>query len=131
MLKELQQQKVHIAIVLDEYGGTEGLVTIEDILEEIVGDILDEYDNEIDLIEKINEDVFLVKADVSLEEINEIFDTNLPEEDFDSLGGFVFSTLGRVPVKGDLVVYENIQMTVTELDNRRIVTIEVRKTNDL
>lgn len=131
LLRELQQRKVHIAIVLDEYGGTEGLVTIEDILEEIVGDILDEYDNEVDLIEKINEDVFLVKADVSLEEINEIFETNLPEEDFDSLGGFVFSTLGRVPVQGDLVVYENLQMTVMELDNRRIVTIEVRKTEEV
>ncbi|WIV10697.1 hemolysin family protein [Proteiniborus sp. MB09-C3] len=131
LLKELQQQKVHMAIVLDEYGGTEGLVTIEDILEEIVGDILDEYDNEVDLIEKINDNEFLVKADISLEEINEIFETNLPEEDFDSLGGFVFSTLGRVPVQGDIVVYENLQMTVVELDNRRIVTIEVRKKEEL
>lgn len=131
LLKELQQQKVHMAIVLDEYGGTEGLVTIEDILEEIVGDILDEYDNEVDLIEKINDNEFLVKADVSLEEINEIFETNLPEEDFDSLGGFVFSTLGRVPIQGDIVAYENLQMTVVELDNRRIVTIEVRKKEEL
>lgn len=131
LLRELQQQKVHIAIVLDEYGGTEGLVTIEDILEEIVGDILDEYDNEVDLIEKVNENVFIVKADVSLEEINEIFETNLPEEDFDSLGGFVFSSLGRVPIQGDVVNYENLQMTVMELDNRRIVTIEVKKMEEL
>lgn len=127
LLRELQQQKVHMAIVLDEYGGTEGLVTIEDILEEIVGDILDEYDNEIELIEKIDENMFLVRADVSLEEINEIFQTDLPEEEFDSLGGFVFSTLGRVPVKGDIVTYKNLEMTVKELDNRRIVSIEVRK----
>ncbi len=127
LLRELQQKKVHMAIVLDEYGGTEGIVTIEDILEEIVGDILDEYDNEVDLIERINEDVYLVKADVSIEEINEIFETDLPEEDFDSLGGFVFGTLGRVPVQGDIVIYENLQMTVVELDNRRIISIEVKK----
>ncbi len=131
LLKELQQQKVHIAIVLDEYGGTEGLVTIEDILEEIVGDILDEYDNEVDLIEKINDNVFIIKADISLEEINEVFEANLPEEDFDSLGGFVFSSLGRVPVQGDIVVYGDLQMTVMELDNRRIVAIEVRKADEL
>lgn len=131
LLKELQQQKIHIAIVLDEYGGTEGLVTIEDILEEIVGDILDEYDNEVDLIEKIDDNVFLVKADVSLEEINETFSTNLPGEDFDSLGGFIFSTLGRVPVQGDIVIYEGLQMTVIELDNRRIVTVEVKRTDEL
>ncbi len=127
LLRELQQKKVHMAIVLDEYGGTEGIVTIEDILEEIVGDILDEYDNEVDLIERINEDVYLVKADVSIEEINEIFGTDLPEEDFDSLGGFVFGTLGRVPVQGDIVICESLQMTVVELDNRRIISIELKK----
>lgn len=127
LLRELQQQKIHMAIVLDEYGGTEGLVTIEDILEEIVGDILDEYDNEVDLIEKLSDNVFLVKADVSIEEINEIFGIDLPEEDFDSLGGFVFGTLGRVPVQGDIVIYENLQMTVVKLHNRRIINIEVKK----
>lgn len=127
LLRELQQQKVHIAIVLDEYGGTEGIVTIEDILEEIVGDILDEYDNEIDLIKKINENVYIVKADVSLEEINEIFETDLPEEDFDSLGGFVFSSLGRVPLQGDIITYDNLQMTVIELENRRILSIEIKR----
>ncbi len=131
LLRELQQQKVHIAIVLDEYGGTEGLVTIEDILEEIVGDILDEYDNEVDLIEKIDENIFLVKADVSLEEINEIFRANLPKDEFDSLGGFVFGYLGRVPIKGDVVTYEDLQMTVMELDNRRIVAIQVKKMEKL
>jgi len=130
LLKELQQKKIHMAIVLDEYGGTEGLVTIEDILEEIVGDILDEFDSEIDLIEKINENLYLVKAEVSLEEINEIFDTDLPEEDFDSLGGFVFGTLGRVPVQGDEVTYDNLKMTVTKVHNRRIRIIEVKSITD-
>lgn len=126
LLKELQQQKVHMAIVLDEYGGTEGLVTIEDILEEIVGDILDEYDNEVDLVEKVNENVYYVKAEVSLEEINEIFELDLPEEEFDSLGGYVFSALGRVPIKGDIINYKNLTMTVIKVANRRIKQIEIR-----
>ncbi len=125
LLKELQQQKIHMAIVLDEYGGTEGLVTIEDILEEIVGDILDEYDNEIDLIEKIDESIYLVKAEISLEEINDLFDIDLPEEDFDSLGGYIFSYLGRVPVRGDIVKYENLEMTVESINNRRIKQIKI------
>lgn len=125
LLKELQQKKIHMAIVLDEYGGTEGLVTIEDILEEIVGDILDEFDNEIDLVEKIEEGVFIVKAEVSLEEINDLFDVDLPEDDFDSLGGYIFSYLGRVPVHGDIVKYENIEMTVESINNRRVKKIKI------
>lgn len=127
LLKELQQNKIHMAIVLDEYGGTEGLVTIEDILEEIVGDIFDEYDNEIQLVEKVRDNVYIAKAEISLEEINELFDCDLPEEDFDSLGGFVFSTLGRVPVKGDTIQCDGLSMKVAKLQNRRIIQIEIRK----
>jgi len=127
LLKEIQLKKIHMAIVLDEYGGTEGLVTIEDILEEIVGDILDEYDNEIDLIEKIDENTFLIKAEVSLEEINELFEINLPEEDFDSLGGYVFSILGRVPIQGDTVKYANLNMTIIKVHNRRVKVIEIKR----
>ncbi|KNF09343.1 hypothetical protein CLPU_3c01210 [Gottschalkia purinilytica] len=128
LLKELQQSQVHIAIVLDEYGGTEGLVTIEDILEEIVGDIFDEYDNEIDLIEKIDDNSYIVQSEVSLEEINELLELDLPEEDFDSLGGFIFSTLGRVPIQGDIVKYEDITMKVIKVQNRRIKSIEIKRT---
>lgn len=127
LLKELQQKKTHMAIVLDEYGGTEGIVTIEDILEEIVGDILDEYDNELDLIDKISENNYVVKAEVSLEEINEIFNTDLPEEDFDSLGGYIFGTLDRVPIQGDVVKYANLTMTVQKMQNRRIKQIEIKR----
>ncbi len=126
LLKELQKNKIHMAIVLDEYGGTEGLVTIEDILEEIVGDILDEYDKEINLIEKIEDNMFLVKAEISLEEINEQFNVDLPEDDFDSLGGYIFSSLGRVAVQSDKVKYRNLDMTVVKVHNRRIKQIEIR-----
>lgn len=127
LLKELQIKKIHMAIVLDEYGGTEGLITIEDILEEIVGDILDEYDNEIDMVEKINDNLYLVKADVSLEEINELFDEDLPEEDFDSLGGFVFSALGRLPIQGDKISYGELNFVVNSVSKRRIKQIEIKR----
>ena len=125
LLKELQQKQIHMAIVLDEYGGTEGLVTIEDILEEIVGDIFDEYDNEVDLIRKVDDSTYLIQADISLEEINDQFHLDLPEEEFDSLGGYVFNTLGRVPVNGDKVKYQNITMEVVKLNNRRVITIRL------
>lgn len=130
LLRELQQHKVHMAIVLDEYGGTEGLVTIEDILEEIVGDILDEYDNDIDMIEKINESKYNIKAEVSLEDINELFDTEFPEEDFDSLGGYIFSTLGRVPKQGDTLEEQGLTMIVKKVVNRRVRLVEVTFMND-
>lgn len=126
LLKELQKQKVHMAIILDEYGGTEGLITIEDILEEIVGDIFDEYDDEENLIEKINEDKYIVKAEIDLEEIEEMFQIEFPEEDdYGSLGGFVFSTLGRVPLLGDEVEYSGLIMKVINVSNRRIREIEI------
>lgn len=127
LLKELQQSKIHMAIVLDEYGGTEGLVTIEDILEEIVGDIFDEYDNEIDLVEKIGKDKYKVQGEISLEEVNEIFENDLPEEDFDSMGGYVFSTLGRVPAAGDIVNYKDLEIKVLGVQNRRVTEMEIVK----
>lgn len=126
LLKELQLQKIHMAIILDEFGGTEGLITIEDILEEIVGDILDEYDDEENLIEQVNENKYIIKAQIDLEEIEEVFDIEFPEEDdYSSLGGFVFNTLGRVPMLGDQVKYKNLIMTVKKVSNRRIREIEI------
>lgn len=125
LLKELQLKQTHIAIVLDEYGGTEGLVTIEDILEEIVGDIFDEYDNEVDLIKKIDEYTYIIQADISLEEMNEQFELDLPEEDFDSLGGYVFNTLGRVPISGDSIEGEKIKIEVITVLNRRVMSVKL------
>lgn len=125
LLKELQLKQTHIAIVLDEYGGTEGLVTIEDILEQIVGDIFDEYDNEVDFIKKLENNKYLIQADISLEEINEQFSLDLPEEDFESLGGYVFNTLGRVPIIGDKLEVENIIIEVVTLLNRRVTSVKL------
>ncbi len=125
LLKELQLKQTHIAIVLDEYGGTEGLVTIEDILEEIVGDIFDEYDNEVDLINKIDDMTYIIQADISLEEINEQYGTKLPYEDYDSLGGYVFNTLGRVPVPGDKLDCGKVLIEVLTVLNRRTMSIKL------
>ena len=130
LLKELQLKQTHIAIVLDEYGGTEGLVTIEDILEEIVGDIFDEYDNEVDLIKQLDDFNYLIQADISLEEINEQFMLDLPEEDFESLGGYVFNILGRVPVIGDKVERENVIIEVVTLLNRRVTSVKLTVMNN-
>ncbi len=125
LLKELQLKKIHMAIVLDEYGGTEGLVTIEDILEEIVGEIFDEYDSEVNLIRKIGQDKYIVQGDISLDEVNDTFDADLPVDDFDSLGGFIFSTLGRIPEEGDRVDFQNLEFKVLGMENRRVLELEM------
>lgn len=127
LLTEMQLEKTHIAIVLDEYGGTLGLITIEDILEEIVGDILDEYDDDIDLIDYSDESTLIVNSKIAIEEINEILDLDLPEDDFESIGGFTFNLIGRIPYQGDKVEYKNILFEVLEVHNRRIKKIKIIK----
>lgn len=127
LLTEMQLEKVHMAIVLDEYGGTLGLVTIEDILEEIVGDILDEYDDEKNLIEFIDENIVIVNSKISIEETNEILGENIPLDEYESLGGFVFNLLGRIPEVGDVIEYNNIVFKVLEVQNRRVKKIELSK----
>ena len=108
LLQELQQRKVHMAIVVDEYGGTAGLVTIEDLLEEIVGEIQDEYDAEEPTVEEVNEHEYLFDARVQLDEANKLLGVELPSEGGDTLGGFIYSQLGKVPTVGDRVEFENV-----------------------
>lgn len=130
LLKEMQLEKVHISIVLDEYGGTLGLVTIEDILEEIVGDILDEYDDEKSLIDYKDENIIIVNSKISIEEVNDILEENLPEDEFESLGGFVFNLIGKIPKEDDIIRYNNIVFRVLEVQNRRIKKIEIKNMNN-
>jgi CBS domain containing-hemolysin-like protein len=127
LLKEFRENKVHIAIVLDEYGGTAGLVTNEDILEEIVGEIVDEYDKEEEReLEILGEGHAVASAKVHIDELNEELEINLPEsEDFDTLGGFIFTRLGKVPAKGDVVQCDNVTLTVMEADDRRIDRVSI------
>ena len=116
-----------MAIVVDEYGGTAGLVTIEDILEEIVGEIRDEYDEEVELISSPGKGVFLVDAKINLNELEEKIGVNLPKNDYETLGGFVFDLMGRIPKKGDEVVFENLKITVQEADHRRVLKLKIQK----
>ena len=127
LLHEFQSQKVHMAIVLDEYGGTAGLVTIEDILEELVGEIQDEYDaDEPPPMIRIDENTVEVDARVRVEELNEELDIELPEdEDYETIGGFVFSALGRIPTAGEGFNHANVHIQVIEAEARRINRLRV------
>ncbi|MBU0639572.1 MAG: hemolysin family protein [Planctomycetes bacterium] len=122
LLRELRQNRVHIAIVLDEYGGTAGLVTIEDIIEELVGEIDDEYDPSAPPpINRVDEDTLEVDARVHVEDINEELDVHLPEDaDYDTIGGFVFTTLGKIPVTGEEFTHENLHFHIMDAEERKI-----------
>jgi putative hemolysin len=131
LLAELRSQAVHLAIVLDEFGGTYGLVTLEDLLEEIVGEINDEYD-EVELeFEPTPEGDVLIDGAVAISEVNERFGMRLPEEEFDTVGGFVFGTLGRVPAKGDAVPVPGpdgpMELRVEETEERRVTVLRLRR----
>jgi CBS domain containing-hemolysin-like protein len=125
LLRELQQQHVHMAIVIDEYGSVSGLVTIEDLVEEIIGDIQDEYDREEQLLERISDDEFLVDAKISLDELNEELDTRLSSEDYDTLGGFVYGHLDKIPTVGDSVQAGGFNMTVVSTKGRRVTKVRL------
>jgi CBS domain containing-hemolysin-like protein len=127
LLRELQTKKVHIAIVVDEYGGTAGLVTIEDILEEIVGEIQDEYDVEEFYMDRISDDEYIFSARVDLDDINDIMSVDLPTDESDTLGGLVYAMLGRVPGIGDTVDVADLRLTVLTVEGRRIGTVRVRR----
>jgi len=127
LLRELQTAKVHMAVVIDEYGGTAGLVTIEDIVEEIVGEILDEYDvAEEAPFEFISEGEYIFDARVGLADFNHVMDADLSDELADTLGGFIYGQLGRVPVVGEIVKSEHLCLTVTEIADQRILKVKVK-----
>ncbi len=128
LLKELQQKKVQLAIVVDEYGGTEGLITMEDIIEEIVGEILDEYDEDEKLFEKIDMNTFKVDPKITVSEFNSLMDSNIPEELFDTLGGLLYDLLGHVPHAGEEVVFENLKFKIIQVEGKRIKKALIKKT---
>ena len=126
LLEELQRQKVHMAIVIDEYGGTAGLITIEDLLEEIVGEIQDEYDPEEEAeYQQIGADEYRFDAGIHLVEVNELLDVELSTEESDTLGGYIFSVLGKVPQVGESFERDGLRFTVESLDGRRIEWVRV------
>jgi len=129
LLHEFQNQKLHLAVVLDEYGGTAGIVTIEDILEELVGEIVDEYEERPpEPIKKLNETTIEADARTYIDDLNDQFEMNLPEdEDYDTLGGFVFSHLGSIPKTGETFEYEDVKFTITAAEARRIERLRLQK----
>ncbi|PJF37101.1 MAG: hemolysin [Candidatus Thermofonsia Clade 1 bacterium] len=126
LLEELQRQKVHMAIVIDEYGGTAGLITIEDLLEEIVGEIQDEYDPEEEAeYQQISADEYRFDGGIHLVEVNELLNVELSTEESDTLGGYIFSVLGKVPQVGESFEHDGLRFTVESLDGRRIEWVRV------
>lgn len=127
LLVEMRQASFNIAIVLDEYGETSGLITLEDILEEIVGEIHDEYDeNEEDFVQEISEREFIIEGSTNLDDLNDRLNLNLESEDYDSLGGFIIERLDRLPEAGDTVTTDDgIRMVVETLDKNRIETVHM------
>ena len=125
LLQELQSRKTHMAIVVDEYGGTAGLVTIEDLLEEIVGEIQDEYDHEEPRLQQVGDDELLCNAGVDIDDVNHLMGIELPTERVDTLAGLVFTELGRVPEVGDKAVFEDAEIEVLALAGRRIHRVRV------
>ena len=125
LLKEFRRRKVHIAVVVDEYGGVSGVVCMEDIIEEIVGDIQDEFDHEIEDILTIGEGVWLCDARVNLEDLAEETGLEFPVDDFDTLGGFVFDLFGKIPVKYEKAVYQGIDLIVQEMDGHKIKSVKI------
>jgi CBS domain containing-hemolysin-like protein len=132
LLKEFKRDKNHMAIVVDEYGGTAGLVTLEDILEEIVGEIQDEYDMEVPPIQKLNDRTYRVDANVSIENLNEELGTKIAQEGFETVGGFIYDLVGSVPEQGKVLEYKSVHMefkiVVEKVVGQRIKTVKVTLT---
>ncbi|MBC7331595.1 MAG: HlyC/CorC family transporter [Synergistetes bacterium] len=135
LFDELRQKKIHIAIVVDEYGGTSGLVTMEDILEEIVGEIEDEYDKELPVIEKIGENVYVVDGRMNLEELLELFeiepDMELDEREYDTVAGLLFTLFGRIPKSGEEISFKGLKLKVLDVKKNRIRKVMISKEKEV
>ena len=128
LFKEMQQRKVSVAIVLDEYGGTAGLVTVEDLLEEIVGEIQDEYDLEEKPIQLVGDRTAVVNARVHLDEVNELLGVRLPQDEVDTVAGLVYSLFGRVPAPGETFALPGIELRVEKTLGQRITRVRITRT---
>jgi len=127
LLREIRQKRVHMVIVVDEYGSVAGLVTIEDLVEEIVGDIQDEYDREEKLYERVNEDEYIFDAKISIDEFNDVMGTELDDEDYETLGGLMYALLDKIPSVDDTITFEGLTFTVLSTRGRRITKVRVER----
>lgn len=127
LLKEFQANKIHMAILMDEYGGISGLVTMEDLLEELVGEIIDEFDEEENLIKKVDENIYKVSAMMPIDEFNEMMNCKIKSKDFDTIGGYVFYLFGKLPKKGDLISFDDFVFKVEKMEGTRIIELKVER----
>jgi CBS domain containing-hemolysin-like protein len=128
MLTEMKQRQISIAIAVDEYGGTAGLITVEDLLEEIVGEIRDEYDVEEQAVQLVTPNEAIVDARLPIEDLGEMFNIDIEKDlDFDSIGGFIVNELGRMPNVGDQVGIDGIRLKVLSITGRRVKKVRVTK----
>ena len=129
VFKEMQKKKVQMAIVLDEYGGTAGLITMEDIIEELVGDIYDEYDEVEEEYVKIDEDTYILSGSMTIYDVNKLLNANIPEGDYDTLSGFLQEELGRIPDSEEMPTIETEEVTykIEEYEDRRILKVKACK----
>jgi len=127
LLKDLKAKNTHLAIVTDEYGGTAGIITIEDILEEIVGEIMDEHDAEQPLLTVLDDGTLLVDARLEVEKLGDHLNIELPEGDFESVGGFIIHLLGRIPQLHEKIPFEDIEITIKKADKRKVDEILIKR----
>lgn len=127
LLQEFKRKRVHLAIVIDEYGGTSGLVTIEDLLEQIVGDIQDEYDREEALFEINADGSITADARMPVEDLEKHFDIEIERDKFDTIGGLIFHLTGKIPAIGDVVEGEGLRLTILDADERKIIKLGIAR----
>jgi CBS domain containing-hemolysin-like protein len=126
LLREMQNDQVHLAVAVDEFGSTAGLVTIEDLIEEIVGEIVDEYDVEEPMVTPLADGVYLVDARLPVDDLNELIGATLPDEDWDTVGGLLLGLAGRVPREGEAFDYDRVELMADRVQGRRISQVRVR-----
>jgi CBS domain containing-hemolysin-like protein len=125
LLRDMQTGKVHIAVVVDEFGGTAGIVTIEDLIEELVGEIVDEHDTEEEMVEVAEDGRLLVDARLSVEALSELVGVDLPDEEWDTVGGLVLGLAGRVPREAETFEVDGVALTATRVQGRRVAQVSV------
>ena len=125
LLREFKRRHVHIAVAIDEYGGISGIVCLEDIIEEIVGDIQDEFDNENEDILPVGDKIWICDGRINLDDLNDQIESSFPNDEFDTLGGFVFDLFGKIPVKYEKVAWRNYDFIIQDMEGHRINLIKV------
>ena len=130
LLREFKRRHVHIAVAIDEYGGISGIVCLEDIIEEIVGDIQDEFDNEHEDILPVGEKIWICDGRINLDDLNDQIESSFPNDEFDTLGGFVFDLFGKIPVKYEKVSWRNYDFIIQDMEGHRINLVKVIENTD-